>query len=224
MNFLSSFFEKKPEHKHFCPSCGAVLDKEANFCSKCGKQINNSVSITSQTVENRRIQYIKCPNCGSNMSALDATCPHCGLEIIGKQVATSVQAFANALAQIESERKTQKKPFFSSEPAKLSDTALRTISLIKTYPIPNTVEEIMEFMFLAEANIDTSLSKRTLLNKLNKSPTWAPPRDDQFISDAWVAKMQQIYRKAEISFSHTTMFAKIKEIYENKMNELKIPI
>ena len=42
------------------------------------------------------------------------------------------------------------------------------------------------------------------------------------ISDAWVAKMQQVYQKAEILFPDDPMFVKIKQIYTDKMVELKL--
>lgn len=48
---------------------------------------------------------------------------------------------------------------------------------------------------LAEADIDTSLSKKTLMNKLNKNPDWNYPKDEQLVSDAWVAKCNRSIEK-----------------------------
>ena len=42
------------------------------------------------------------------------------------------------------------------------------------------------------------------------------------ISDACVAKMQQVYQKAEILFPDDPAFAKVKQIYTDKMVELKM--
>ena len=46
----------------------------------------------------------------------------------------------------------------------------------------------------------------------------------KMISDAWVAKMQQMYQKAEILFPNDPTFAGIQKIYFDKMAELKIKI
>ena len=44
------------------------------------------------------------------------------------------------------------------------------------------------------------------------------------ISDAWVAKMQQAYQKAEMLFPNTKAFGGIQKIYLDKMKDLKIKV
>ena len=94
--------------------------------------------------------------------------------------------------------------------------------MIKSFPIPNTIEEISEFMFLAVGNIDVNLSKNTFFNN---SPggrqQGGAPRE---ISDAWVAKMQQVYAKAERTFPNDPAFTQIRDLYLSKMKELKIKV
>lgn len=81
-------------------------------------------------------------------------------------------------------------------------------------------------MLLAIANIDIALSKNTMANRsqrkmkgyLNVNITM--PRT---ISDAWVAKMQQAYQKAA-SFPNESAFAYIRQLYVDKMTELKMKV
>lgn len=99
------------------------------------------------------------------------------------------------------------------------------LSLIRNFPIPNSVDDILEFMMLAVANIDTSLSKNTAMNRLNSlQQVETGATIGRTISNAWVSKMQQAYQKAEITFPNDPAFAKIQKIYFEKMKELKIKI
>ena len=42
------------------------------------------------------------------------------------------------------------------------------------------------------------------------------------LSDAWVAKMQQAYQKAQVSFSDHPVFQSIQTVYFEKLKELKM--
>ncbi len=88
-------------------------------------------------------------------------------------------------------------------------------------PIPNTIDDILEFILLAVSNIDVTLSKKSWSNRSSNMQIFAMEMP-KVISDAWVAKMQQVYQKAEILFPDDPMFVKIKQIYTDKMVELKL--
>lgn len=64
----------------------------------------------------------------------------------------------------------------------------RTISLIRTFPIPNTVEDIQEFLILATSNVDA------------KSYSFDGNPRQRAISDAWLSKCDQAVKKAEMAF------------------------
>lgn len=217
----------------FCTNCGTKLNKEAKFCHKCGTPVGNVLKTNayqaSQVSYPQRTQeyggrIIKCPNCGANITETTAICPECGIHITGKSAVSSVQIFKDQLMEIENRRKRRSGGFLS-ELAPVSKIDLQKLSLIKNFPIPNSVDDCLEFMLLAIANIDVKLSKRTLTNKINainrveSSATIA-----QTISDAWVSKMEQIYKKAKVLFPNDPAFDSIQKIYFDKMKELKIKI
>lgn len=56
------------------------------------------------------------------------------------------------------------------------------LEMIKTFPIPNSKEDIIEFMILASSNIGYTEQK----NKM-----------DEAYEDAWVTKFMQGYQKAK---------------------------
>ena len=211
---------------NWCAKCGRRLNAETRYCPSCGEptaQVKLSppqgmpvVPQDSSSLNGRRQAYVgaiqKCPNCGGPVDATDAVCDSCGFHIIGRDACDSVRAFHLELAEIERTRK--RRGVFSTEI--LDATDKRIITLVNTFPIPNTIEDISDFMFMAVHNINVSASKKTLLNKFQETP-------EKAISDAWVAKTKQVYSKAKMAFPDDPIFAQIEALYLEKMAELKMP-
>lgn len=74
------------------------------------------------------------------------------------------------------------------------------VLLIRNYPIPNTKEDIFEFMILASSNIsgDNSFS----------------------LSEAWKSKFEQGYQKAKLLFCDEPEFEKIQTLYEKTQKRI----
>ncbi|SHK66685.1 zinc ribbon domain-containing protein [Hespellia stercorisuis] len=235
---LSNQNVRNPKPK-FCTNCGASLNEGAKFCMECGTLVGiggdaerippiPTVSQSPSNGEERQQEYagkiLKCPNCGAVISQTIAICPDCGMKITGQVAVSSVRAFSEQLMSIEA---TRKQAGFGTIFAGAIDPAdQKKLSLVRSFPIPNTVDDIMEFMMLAVANIDVVLSKNTMMNKCQKSAKSMESNITiaRTISDAWVSKMQQAYQKAELSFPNDLAFLNIKQMYLDKMKELKIKI
>ncbi len=203
----------------FCRNCGNQLTPGARFCAGCGTPVTGMVSAQSEMM-------MKCPNCGSSISRLNATCSYCGAQIANKEASKTVKQFAEELAKIEAEapETKQARGLFSSYAKTINrsygdKTFDRKISLIKSFPIPNTVEEISEFVLLAVANIDVKYGKKSTFNSIYGNPGGAMYRDVT-LATTWVNKLEQAYNKSQIAFPNDPIFPKIKSIYENKMREL----
>lgn len=178
----------------FCANCGQELDVNANFCVNCG-QANIKYS---QQQEQRKIVYDgevhKCPHCGEILKSFVAQCPNCGFELRGTEAEGAVREFALKLELIEQNRDNKKhllNPFKSlSNNVTLNKTDEQKINLIRSFLIPNTKEAIMEFMILAASNINYKLyglGDKGVLTSSQKE-----------ISDAWFAKIEQAYEKANL--------------------------
>ena len=219
----------------FCTNCGHKIDEKSNFCAYCGQKVIHGSS-TSSVREEYAGKLLKCPNCGQELAEFETICPSCGYELREKRAVRSVQELSDKIAEIHNRRnKDTDSPYkrfkFTGNPFKAYSELMamsmeasermlgktpevqEEIDLIKNYPIPNTVSEIIEFMILAEANIDVSLSKKTFRHT---------PTGYENLSNAWLAKMKQAYHKAELIMSDDPKFAKITELYVNKMNELNM--
>ena len=227
--------EKKEGRVLFCSNCGTKLNEGAKFCHGCGSPVGASPVtapveppvVPTINPQERQQEYVgkvlKCPHCGGVITETTAICPECGMQITGRAAVSSIQAFKDQLMEIENSRKHGYGQMFSFT---VDPADMKKLSLIRNFPIPNSVDDVVEFMLLAVANIEVSLSKKTAMNRFNN---WGKSEETSAtiattISDAWVAKMEQVYKKAEIVFPNEPAFKGIQKMYFDKMKELKIKV
>ena len=214
----------------FCSSCGTKLDHNAKYCKKCGLVIKQPVVVDSDVNnihhvplqmdepirEHRTVfdgKIYKCPNCGVVLDSFKVNCPTCGHEFRGPKNSLSVGEFTAKLEEIERNRSTKgfglKKMLENQN--EVSETDLKKISLIGSYVIPNTKEDMVEFLILASSNIN--LQRYNDFDAISVS--------EKAVSDAWQAKFEQAYEKAKLSFGDEQEFNKIQAIYDKKTSEVE---
>lgn len=94
-----SFFNNKKSQsgladlKQHCPYCGAVLNDDSLFCTKCGKELPKRIA---------------CPHCGASMNEGDAFCPNCGKSINEVSAEHSEEQESQQASDV-SEKSTSKK-------------------------------------------------------------------------------------------------------------------
>lgn len=212
--------------KRFCQYCGTKLDLGARFCKSCGKPIEQSGSSAAgyappqteetfshkQHTERKTVyegQLYKCPNCGELLDAFRSHCPSCGYEIRDARSSSSVRELAQKLEQIEAERMApieEKKSLMKVEEAQERfdmHKRQQKANLIINFSVPNTREDILEFMILASSNIDV---KKGIYDEVTK---------------AWLSKLDQVYEKAKLLMGNEPSFAQIKNIYDRKKAQIK---
>ena len=129
---------------------------------------------------------IKCPNCGEHLNAFTANCPACGHELRGVTASESVQELASMLSPAQ--------------------TNAQRIHLLRSFPIPNTKEDIIEFMILACSNFSAD--------------SYLYGGEQKEISEAWLAKIEQGYQKATMLFSGDAAFAQVQQLYEQTAQDI----
>jgi len=186
----------------YCTNCGSFVEDGAKFCGKCGAKMTGQSSDTN--AQHKRIrgsqretiyegEIHKCPNCGATLAAFVKSCPECGYELRGAASAYSVQEFSRSYASASSN--SQK------------------IDLIRTFVIPNTKEDILEFVILASSNINASSYSRD-----NVVVSGGVSQQD--ITDAWMAKFEQAHQKANLMLTDDPYLDKINKLYVDKKKEL----
>ncbi len=215
----------------FCRYCGIQLAEDTKFCSNCGKSIQEVTIFNSENTKNsqpkqenfihedyteRKTVYDgkihKCPNCGEVLKSFVTTCPACGYEIRDANTPMSLHEFATKLQEIEDSRPPKKiglKDIYV-DITMINETDKRSISLIRNFTIPNTKEDLIEFLILASSNIN--IKSYQDYDRITES--------QKAVSDAWMAKFEQAYEKARISFGNTPEFKEVQNIYDKKLNEL----
>ncbi|MBR2441790.1 MAG: zinc ribbon domain-containing protein [Clostridia bacterium] len=189
----------------FCSNCGQKLVDGAKFCSGCGvavRQVAQAVVDTPKVEhqapnkEEQRKSFFdgeihKCPSCGEVLNSFTGNCPSCGYELRGAKAVSSVQELANKLQEIESKRGKEtwsdilKQKFFQR--GRISWVDQEKVTLIKNFPVPNTKEDILEFIAMASAQ------KRAFKDG----------RGNEILEiyDAWDMKMEQAFEKAVLLYS-----------------------
>lgn len=203
----------------FCTKCGKSIADGAKFCGHCGAAVaTNDFESDSQRKTVFEGEIHKCPNCGEILKSFEATCPACGCEIRSVKATSSVRELGLRLEAVEASREDvskrignkrvsarEKQSIAYDIESKIND---QKATLIRTFPIPTTKEDLFEFLVLAYSNI----------NLKSDAATSEAERD---ISDAWEAKFEQAYEKARLSFGHTQEFEKVQALYKKKKGEIK---
>lgn len=188
----------------FCKKCGNKLEDDAKFCTNCGtpvaKNEKERITIYEGSIH-------KCPNCGEILESFYTNCPSCGYEIRDRNSSESIKEFTNKLEELEKE-KAHSKTLGSK--SKING---KEINLIRNYTIPNTKEDIFEFIVLAASNINE--------NAYGGMDPTQKTTSNKSLSNAWLAKMEQAYQKALISFGNSTEFSNIQRIYDEKKKKIK---
>ena len=200
----------------FCPNCGREIDENMKFCYDCGAKIDAPNTSERKTVYDGEVH--KCPQCGEVLNSFATNCPTCGHEIRGSQGVSSVKQLAMKLEQLEAKRPPRKGTNIFAQTfgggLQLQSIDEQKIDLIRNFSIPNTKEDVLEFIVLAAGNIDLKVygldaSRYQMLD---------PARRE--LSDAWLAKLEQADQKAEIMFGHTQEYMSMRNVYEKKLKAI----
>lgn len=197
----------------FCINCGQELAEGAKFCYECGADVGTvSTTHTNQRTTVYDGEIHKCPNCGEILSSFISVCPTCGHELRGTKASNSACELAMRLQEIESRRTSKRNTIFgrgfaSKQPDDIDE---QKINLIKSFAIPNTKEDILEFAVLAASNVDRNAYDESygyLSQRMN-----ARRRD---VSNAWMSKLEQAYQKARIVLAGDPRLNEIQALYES---------
>ena len=164
----------------FCINCGQELAEGAKFCGNCGKAVSGNHSMVQREIVYEGKVY-KCPNCGEMLNSFVTICPTCEYELRGVTASNSVNEFVHKL--------------------ELARTKRQTLTLIKSFPIPNTKEDVYEHMIIAASNITGSLG--------------------QELFDAWKLRFEQSYQKAKLLLKNDSSLFDLQEIYEKTKKKIR---
>jgi hypothetical protein len=146
----------------------------------------------SKPKSNKEGDMKKCPSCGAPTSSFTTKCPDCGHEFRNIEAVSSISKLHSELQRAEVEERNRSRSWvekLDGELAVLKAVANRQKMIISSFPVPNSKEDILEFLSVSssEAQIKTGFT----LNK-NIDPK-------TIIKQAWRSKCEQIILKARFS-------------------------
>lgn len=190
----------------FCSNCGVKLVDNAKFCSECGTKVSSTQNKTSEARVFDGVIH-ECPCCGNRINSFDTLCEACGYELRGRRVSTAVDIFSEKLRDEEAKPYAPPKGLKPGMVAYEMQKIQGKINLIRSFPIPNTKEDLLEFAIMAASNIETDY--------------WNMTDSEKALSDAWKAKFEQAYRKAMICFKDDDDLLRLEEIFIEKNTSKK---
>ena len=224
-NFKETFNQEKTNENtkedndiSFCTKCGAKMDQDDLFCQFCGaksKRKKTQVSTKKGSKTKEEASY-KCPNCGSSLESYTSNCPYCHTEIRNIKSSEAMEKFSKGLEKIRS----KEMPKYDGKESLLKKTIGIDLSkdvkareefednfknkinekiadYINNYPVPNSKEDLVEFMILVTSNV----------NSKNDDPV--------VIKKAWESKMEQIYKKSKITLKNQSDIKIIDDLYNS---------
>lgn len=165
-----------------------------------------------------------CPSCGELVESFNAQCTTCGYDFTNVEANASIQRLLKMLDDVKQEQirfnkeiainkktgKTFAESFFgSNEGIHNSDVRDRQQTIIANFPIPNSKEEILEFLTLASSR---------LVSYANS----ASERDKDWIN-AWLSKIEEVNTKSSIALKGDKIaLEQIAKIVEKARDNAKI--
>ena len=182
---------------------GDVVQDIGDAAKDVGKGIKSSMEASKTTKK-------KCPNCGEELTSFTSKCPLCGYEFNKVQTSDAVTRLGTEINRLEEKRNIKAELRASRKAnAKVSPTDEKIASLIRNFVVPNTIEDIFEFMVMAEGNLD--------VYQVNISASGNPA----IVRSAWEAKFEQTYQKAKLLFGEQVDFKKIQDVYDKHYQDIE---
>ena len=191
-----------------------LLDFELELESKIAQNnasTNGTIYTLNTPKSNKEGDLKKCPSCGAPVSSFNTKCSDCAYEFRNTQAASSIQKLYDELQKMEESERSRERSWAQKIDGDLGiqkSVATRQASAISSFPVPNTREDLLEFLSIA-----TSEAKK----KLSLFIMHAHP--DAILKKAWQGKCEQVITKARLSMKEDK---RTLEEIESYAKELKI--
>ena len=160
------------------------------------KELSHSQS-SKENTSNKAGDIKKCPSCGAPVPSFTTKCTDCEFEFRNTEASDSAQSIFELLQKAatqavdEYERNPPKwfEQTLTKEFAIAKRIAENQASLVSTFPIPNSKEDLLEFLSLASAEAKAKLP--FVMYKSISAP--------HILKNAWISKCSQVISKARFS-------------------------
>ena len=194
---------------------GQITEKERNVILKKAAELGVDADEIEMTLDGRlhqiqayqtkpskeKVGNIKtCPACGASVKAMELGCSECGHEFSNSNANTTILDLIAKIDKIETEKNKTIANLKSTEKfVESQNFESRKNELIRNYPVPNTKDDILEFLTY-------STSKITTMSGLD---------------NPWSAKADEIIMKSRFLFKNDPMILSTLDKYEKDIKKRK---
>lgn len=179
------------------------MEFEAKLFERQQELKKQTASQITKPKSNKEGDLKKCPSCGAPVQSFNTKCGDCGHEFRNIESSKSIKDFFILL---------------KDEPL------VKHSSIINNFPVPNTKEDIIEFLSLAIGNCrELSQKEKQSYQDLKNifSGGYSPElKQKEAEIRAWQSKVQSTLQKGKIMLGDTTSFEILKG-FENEFNRIK---
>lgn len=179
-----------------------ILDGKIAIYNK--QQKNNSSNIQKEG------DIKKCPACGASIQSFISKCEDCGHEFRNIEAVSSIKALHFELQKGEDDERNKPRTWIEKiegELAVAKAVANRHKSIISSFPVPNSKEDLLEFLSVASSEASKKLGFFI-----------ASVHPEAVIKNAWLSKCEQIILKSRLVFRDDKSAMKEIEIFAKQLN------
>jgi hypothetical protein len=168
-----------------------AIDFELELEGRIAENKAKTDALSPSAKSNKEGDLKKCPSCGAPVSSFNTICSDCGHEFRNTQAASSIQKLYDEIQKIEESERSRERSWAQKIDGDMGiqkSIAARQASAISAFPVPNTREDLLEFLSIASSEAKKKLS----LFIMNAHP-------DAILKQAWQTKCEQVITKARLS-------------------------
>ena len=185
------------------------------------KELSHSQS-SKENTSNKAGDIKKCPSCGAPVESFNTKCAECGHEFSNIGSVNSIKELINQLVQAEEKARNSKSEggLLGSMMAMIDgETAMEKkifdakANVISTFPIPNTKEDILEFLSLSVSQVN-SIKIGAMIKFAGTSGTYGYKIT---YKNAWLSIVNKVIMKARFSMKDDKKTLDEIEVYAKQL-------
>lgn len=192
---------------------------------RIAKAKKSSSSAQPATVQSNKVggPMRKCPACGADYIPGTAICPECGYVFSGVGASSSAERLYKSLQEFNNQNKSTSDGGVVSSLLKMynlsddgsSDIARRKMDIIQSFPVPNTREDLLDFLTSLQPKVDINGPKNGIKGGGIPGIGISTPKTENLSYAYWLL-FSNCINKARISFANDENFTPFFEFY-NKL-------
>jgi hypothetical protein len=185
------------------------IDFELELESRIADYKIKTIASANTLKSNKEGDVKKCPACGAAVKSFNSICSDCNHEFRNTDAVSSIMTLHKELQNGEEEERNKPRSWaekLDGELAIAKAVANRQKSIISSFAVPNTKEDLLEFLSVASSEASKKLGFFI-----------ASAHPEAVLKNAWLAKSEQIIIKSRMTFKDDRQTLEKIEIFAKQL-------